>query len=387
MDLLSLLTEEAKKAGFPLTGIVDLDLANQDPQALFALHRERYNQWIDSGYAGKMEYLVRGRERRSDPRLVFPSAQSIFCVALPYHAQPAGAHDSNQGPRYARYLQGPDYHLKIAERLENVMKTVQALWQRTDSAPQLEWKICVDTSAILERTWAHLAGLGWIGKNTLLIHPQYGSYLFLAEVLINQTTGQAPHPLPNYCGQCTRCLTACPTQALISPGTLDSNQCISYWTLEKRGALEITAEQKNKIKNWIAGCDLCQEACPFNRKVSRQAAEEPTDSHSNATLLHHWIDLLQETSEEYRSRIKNSALSRVKPAQFSRNLAITLANTLTDGGFGEEKAMGDFLSLITRRRDQETDEVAQQEWQRCIDLAHEKIHKSETLIFSPNRSP
>ncbi len=372
MDLLTLLTQEAKQAGFPVAGAVDLDLAFLDPQATFQAHLERYDAWIQSGYAGKMEYLIRGRDRRADPRNVFPQAQSIFCVALPYSTQPAGSISPEQGPRYARYLQGPDYHLEIAARLETLMQSVQTSWTPPSNS-RLEWKVCVDTSAILERTWAALGGLGWIGKNTLLIHPQYGSYLFLAEILLNQPTGQGPHLLPNYCGNCTRCLNACPTQALTQPGVLDSNRCISYWTLEKRGALEISDLQKEKIKTWIAGCDLCQEACPFNQKRTRTETEanpsSGTTPSNNATLLNHWLDLLDEGPDAYRLRIKNSALNRVKPAQFSRNLAVTLTNTLRDMTEMPSNAWNELILKIAERRDRETDLIAKQEWQRCLAIA------------------
>ena len=374
MELLPLLVQEAKAAGFPVAGAIDLDLALQDPEARFALHLDRYDQWIEAGYAGKMEYLVRGRDRRADPRLVFPQTQSLFCVALPYPAQTAGAPSPDQGARYARYLQGPDYHEQIAQRLEAVMQSVQAQWIKPESAPDLHWKVCVDTSAILERTWASLAGLGWIGKNTLLIHPQLGSYLFLAEVLINQRTGQGPQPLPSFCGNCTRCLGACPTQALIEPGTLDSNHCIAYWTLEKRGALEITEDKKAKIKNWIAGCDLCQEACPFNFKAVRAAEQTPQLKNAaaeNATLLHHWLGLLRETQSDYRTRIKTSALNRVKPAQFSRNLAIALTNALPSlysaYEIQSEPEYQEIVTLIQQRFEQETDEIARLEWKNCAE--------------------
>jgi epoxyqueuosine reductase len=359
---------------------VDIDLALQDPEANFSKHLEHYDEWIQSGFAGKMEYLIRGRDRRADPRLVFPQAQSIFCVALPYSNQPAGASTLDQGPRYARYLQGPDYHLEIAERLEAVMRSVQDQWQKSPTTPELQWKVCVDSSAILERTWAALAGLGWIGKNTLLIHPHYGSYLFLAEVLINQPTGQGPHLVPNYCGHCTRCLSSCPTGALIQPGTLDSNQCIAYWTLEKRGDLEISASQKGKIKNWIAGCDLCQEACPFNRKPAQRAALsllKTNQGQENATLLNHWIDLLNEIPSDYRLRVKNSALNRVKPAQFSRNLAITLTNTLTEMPPDLGTQLKALLPLIIQRENQETDAIAKQEWENCVRLI--KNHSEKCL--------
>src|SRR5204862_3603488 len=141
---------------------------------------------------------------------------SILVVALPYQKSPAGAPEPSRGPRYARYLKGADYHDTIAEKLEAVMKRVAA------QAPELRWKVCVDTSAELERSWAALAGLGWIGKNTLLIHPKLGSYLFLGEILLNSELDQGPAPLKDYCGNCERCLQGCPTRAFRGPRDLDA---------------------------------------------------------------------------------------------------------------------------------------------------------------------
>jgi epoxyqueuosine reductase len=172
--------------------------------------------------------------------------------------------------------------------------------------------------------------LGWIGKNTLLIHPHYGSYLFLAEVLINKKTGQGPHPIPNYCGNCTRCLNACPTQAFKGSHELDATRCISYWTLEKRGELQLSESDKAKMGTWVAGCDICQEVCPFNLKRSKAelAGSDTLSSpvQDGATELKAWDELFSETEEDYRKRVKNSALNRVKPEEFKRNLRITYEN-------------------------------------------------------------
>lgn len=302
-----------------------------------------------------MAYLVRGRERRSDPRIVFPEAKSIFCVGLPYWKKPIGGPDQ---PRYARYLKGKDYHERIAERLETVMREVRGA---DPSSSGLKWKVCVDTSAILERSWAALAGLGWIGKNTTLIHPKYGSYFFIAEVLLSAELGRGPSPLPNYCGHCTRCLDACPTAAFLGPGTLDARRCISYWTLEKRGELPLTDTDRKKIRTWVAGCDICQEVCPFNLKPAREAVDLSLDG-SPETDLVDWIALLEESPEEYRTRAKDSALSRVKPAQFSRNLAIAFSNYLDD-----QPDRGHWKSLVEKRLEAETDPVARAEWSRVFE--------------------
>jgi epoxyqueuosine reductase len=315
------LTSTALKHEFPVSGALDLESV-LTPDGEFSEHLKRFDSWIAQDFDGEMSYLKRGRERRANPRLLLAEAKSIFCVAIPYERQAPG---STEGPRYARYLRGRDYHEVLAERLEKMMTEV-ALHD-----PGLKWKVCVDTSALLERSWAALAGLGWIGKNTTLIHPRLGSYLFLGEVLINREVGKGPAPLPNYCGQCTRCLTACPTQAFVEAGSLDSRRCISYWTLEKRGTLELTNKERVAMGTWVAGCDICQETCPFNMKPAREKVAGidpavPYNLQSDSTQLREWSQLLSETPEQYKERVKNSSLNRVKPEQFSRNLAIAFLN-------------------------------------------------------------
>ena len=321
-----LLLEVAESSGFPVSGAVDLDLAVE----AMAPHVARYDQWIADGNAGAMSYLLRGRDRRADPRLVFPSAQSILTVAIPYRKQAAGAPSPEEGPRFARYLEGSDYHERIAERLEATMKQV-ALRCLEQGLPAPTWKVCVDTSAVLERSWAVLAGLGWVGKNTLLIHPKLGSYFFLGSVLIDQPTGRGPTPLPDFCGHCTRCLDACPTSAFDAPHALDSRRCISYLTLEKRGEFEASDETLKKTGAWVAGCDICQEVCPFNRKPVKEAEsleEGSAPLELGPIAKQDWESLLAENEEDYRARVRGTALSRIKPREFRRNLLHALGNTL-----------------------------------------------------------
>ncbi|NDD93312.1 epoxyqueuosine reductase [bacterium] len=301
----------------------------------------------------------------------------MFCVALPYDPRPAGSPDSETGVRYARYLnRSQDYHEDIPKRIEELLKEVASEWEKSD----LSWKICVDTSAVLERSWAALCGLGWIGKNTLLIHPQLGSYLFLGVALLNQAVFRSPDPLPHYCGNCTRCLTRCPTQAFVEPGVLNSNSCISYWTLEKRGELSLSAEQRRSIQTWVAGCDLCQEVCPFNTKASRCPPSEDGRV-PNATHFQTWEELLQEDELQYKVRINNSALNRIKPAQFSRNLALALSSRLTElesepaasGVQSQSENLSQLIEKIQKRIERETDPVALKEWQLCLRVAYRRL--------------
>ncbi len=370
MDLPTLLIESAHQEGFLLAGVVDIDLAFSDSKHSIQKHIDQFDTWLKTGFSGSMDYLIRGRNPRANPRLLLPDAQSVFCVAMAYPKTPAGAAQLSEGPRYARYLHGRDYHKEIYEKLEKVMLSVKSKWNSTINPSQLHWKICVDTSAVLERSWAALAGLGWIGKNTLLIHPRHGSYLFLAEVLLNQATGKAPAPLPNLCGHCQRCLDTCPTQAFPKPHLLNSERCISYWTLEKRGHLNLSASDQSKTGAWIAGCDQCQEVCPFNIKPSRQELNDSASADSlknkpSATHLHLWEDLLSESPEEYKKRVKFSAMNRIKPAQFSRNLAITLSNYL-QSDLASPENIDSLKNYILKRISEESDPITLQEWTRCL---------------------
>ncbi len=352
-----LLIAEALAAGFPLAGSVDLDPALAGP---FAEDVDRFDRWIAQGYDGAMSYLARGRDRRANPRLVFPSTESVFCVAIPYSRLPGGSPMPESGPRHARYLDGPDYHLELTARLDAMLERVAANLE----GPPLTWKVCVDTSAVLERSWAALAGLGWIGKNTLLIHPKHGSYLFVAEALLSRPTGQAPAPLPDLCGHCTRCLVGCPTQAFTGPRVLDANRCLSYWTLEKRGPLEISEKDRKSMGTWIAGCDVCQEVCPFNFKAARAAEAEAQVSGDPRPRAMSWIELLDESEEQYVARVKNSALKRVKPPQFRRNLAIALANAASAPDSAQ--AIAALAPRIRAKSARETDPSAIREWERCL---------------------
>lgn len=292
--------------GFAVTGAVDFEAATP----LYQEHAARYREWITAGKQGEMAYLERGLARRLDPKLVFPDLQSVITVAMPYGPHPVG----EPTLRYARYLNEDDYHDVMKSKLERAFLQMAEQKLLPDA---FNYKICVDTSAVLERTWAVLSGLGWIGKNTLLIHPQHGSYLFLGVVFTNAIFNKEVTLLKDYCGSCTRCISSCPTEAL-SSHDLDSRKCISYLTLEQRGSW--SAPQP--LNGFLAGCDLCQESCPYNTKAVKKSEPSP--------LLPHLVldaDRLKEESEdEYRARVKGTALSRVKYADFRRNLKSVLSS-------------------------------------------------------------
>ena len=289
-----------EQEGFPVSGAVDFALAEEAYQP----HAKAYVEWIHRGSHGAMKYLERGLDRRLNPKLVFPELQSVIAVLLPYSPDPVGTEEL----RYARYLNGPDYHELLKEKLERVFVRLKEEGRLPEN---FKYKTCVDTSAVLERSWALLTGLGWIGKNTLLIHPQIGSYAFIGVVFTNATFGEHPKALKDYCGSCTRCIGACPTKAL-SPHDLNANECISYLTLEKRGDWQKAVN----LSGFVAGCDLCQEVCPYNTKAVRYRS-----TNEQASYLVTELDTLAlETKEQYADRISGTALSRIKYEDFRRNL-------------------------------------------------------------------
>lgn len=309
-NLLGAFKEEALRSGFAAFGGFDLDQAQPE----LSEHSQKYQKWLEQGLHGEMQYLQRGLDRRKNINLLFPNAKSVVCGLWGYPSHPLPY------PKHARYLRGGDYHLVIKERLEKVIERVSR-----ETELSIGYKICVDTSAVLERAIANLCGLGFIGKNTMLIHPTLGSYFLIGVALLDLPLGNTPvipTPTPSKCGNCTRCLDGCPTSAFVESGKLDSRKCISYLTLEKRSPF--TKEENEltfgKTYGFVAGCDICQEVCPFNHKRVVQ------ESHSNAPSAPHLekplSELMRESESQYLERVKGTALDRVKFQMAVRNLGL-----------------------------------------------------------------
>jgi len=284
---------------------------------------EQYRNWTAQGYAGEMAYLTRPDSiaRRADPRAIMPETQSVLVVAAAYGRAPLPALDPQHG-RVSRYAWGQDYHIWLRQRLEHLVGQIR---QEVGDFP---CRCYVDTGPVLERAWAQSAGLGWQGKNTCLIHPQAGSYLFLGVALLG--TALSPAPLravavvPS-CGSCTRCLDACPTQALVAPGVLDARRCLSYLTIENRGA--IPPDLRPALGNFVFGCDICQDACPWNKKALEKSAgssEAFTEEPAQRTL--DLPSLLTMSDETFRARFRRTPLWRATPAGLARNAAVVLGN-------------------------------------------------------------
>lgn len=312
------LKAQALGMGFDLAGITTLGPADTTAE---------FEQWLANGYHGEMDYLARGAELRRDSRLPEPGMKSALVVALDYGGK------EPDGP-VARYARGDDYHRLMWDRLEELLEWARAEWDRGKTAPgaesrdgDLRGRAYVDTGPILERDLARRAGIGWVGKNTMLINPQRGSFFFLGALFVDvDLVPEAPFA-SDHCGTCTRCLEACPTQAFVAPRVLDARRCISYLTIEHRS--EIPETLAPLIGEHLYGCDICQDVCPWNVRFAQELKEpafaaREVVAHKSARAL---ADALRDMDEEsYRTAFKGSAMRRAKLAGLRRNAAVVARN-------------------------------------------------------------
>jgi epoxyqueuosine reductase len=273
-------------------------------------HAAAFEAWLDAGHAGSMGYLERGRDKRVDPGGVLPGARSVVACALGYFQ---GAEAS--GPAgVARYAWGDDYHAVMEPRLRALADTIAGL------VPGSVSRTYVDTGPLLERDLAARAGLGWIGKNTMLLHPELGSFFFVGTVLTTAEI-ETDGALPDRCGTCTRCLDACPTGAFVGPYVLDARRCIAYLTIEHRGA--ISDGLRPGVGEWVFGCDVCQDVCPWNRHPP--VAIEPAFQPRHHPAL---ADLLALDEPAYQEAFRGSPVKRARREGLARNAAVVLGNRL-----------------------------------------------------------
>jgi epoxyqueuosine reductase len=301
---------EAAAVGFDLCGIAS---ANAYPELAFL------RQWLDRGYAGEMQYLDRTAARRRDVRQVLPSARSVIVLGTVYNVDrpySTGNADPSQAA-IARYAWGDDYHIVIEQRLDRLVE-----WLRQRAGAAFEGRAYVDTGPVQERVYAQHAGLGWIGKNTCLINPALGSWIFLSEIICNLTLEPDASGL-DQCATCTLCLEACPTGALVDAYVLDSTRCLSYLTIELKGS--IAPELRNAVAEHAYGCDVCQEVCPWNSHPAVSDATEwlPRSGLDSPKLLELW----ERSDDELRSLLKGSAMKRAGVTRLRRNLAVAIGNS------------------------------------------------------------
>lgn len=298
----------AREVGFDLCGIAT---AARHPRL------ERLTSWIDRGYAGEMTYLRKSRDERLDPRRVLPTARSVVSLACLYNTtDPYSTAVTEPGRAViARYAWGDDYHDVLRGRLTELVR-----WMDEASGGGIEAFSCVDNGPVQERVFAEQAGLGWIGKNTCLINPALGSWLFLAEVLTSAEL-EPDRAGVDQCGTCTRCLDACPTGAITEPYVVDATRCVSYLTIETRGAVE--AALRPAMAREIVGCDICQDVCPWNRR--RVASADPAWQPRDAVRFPALVDLCQRSDDDWRRDLKGSALRRAGLRRIRRTLAYAAA--------------------------------------------------------------
>ena len=308
----STIKTRARELGFDLCGIAR---AESYPELSFL------SEWLDRGYAATMGWMHRSAERRADVRHVVPGARSVIVTATLYNAdRPYSSDLAPEVARISRYAWGDDYHDTLKTRLEALLAWMQEGRSRGE-VEGFEARAYVDTGPIQERVYAQYAGLGWIGKNTCLINPEIGSWVFLGEIITTLDLEPDTQGLEQ-CGSCTKCLEACPTGALVEPGVLDSARCVSYLTIEHRG--DIPAAYHAAIGAQVYGCDICQEVCPYNQPapVTTDAPWQPRAGLDLPTLA----SLAARSDDELRALVKGTPMTRAKVDGLRRNLEIALVN-------------------------------------------------------------
>jgi epoxyqueuosine reductase len=308
-ELTTEIKNEARRLGFELVGVT-----TPDPPP----HLDVYQKWLDTGRHGEMMYLEKelAVRRRSNPCEILPECKSILVTGMIY--LPEATTGAISTPRIAAYALGEDYHDVITMRLKELMSHIHRM-----IGYSIPHRIYSDTGPLLERELAQRSGLGWIGKNTCLIHPKKGSYFFLGEILLGiELTPDLPFQKDS-CGSCTRCIDACPTSCILPDRTLDARRCISYLTIELKSA--IPRDLRPFIEGWIFGCDICQQICPWNRRFA-QTTNEPAFQPNAFLLQQSLADLLCLSQEEFRIRFRNSPLKRAKWSGIMRNIAIAAGN-------------------------------------------------------------
>jgi epoxyqueuosine reductase len=310
----ALVKQRARELGFDACGVAP---ATEYPELAFL------EEWLARGYAGEMHYLARTAARRADVRRVLPSARTVVALGTVYNTdRPYSTEIADAGEALiARYAWGDDYHEVIGARLDALVA-----WMRETSEAPFEARAYVDTGPVQERVYAQAAGLGWIGKNTCLIHPELGSFLFLSEIITSLDL-DPDAPGVDRCGACTLCLEACPTAAILEAGVLDARRCISYATIELKG--EIPGELHEPIGSHVYGCDICQDVCPWNQApaLSADPAWQPRPG-----LDRPRVEALDAKSDdELRAALKGSAMKRTGVKGLRRNLAVVRRNVERKG--------------------------------------------------------
>lgn len=292
---------QAEKLGFEACGIAKADFLKDDA--------ERMEQWLDEGCHGEMDYLNRNKEKRYDPRLLNEGTKTVVSVLYNYFPKQTLPADDNF--KIAKYAYGNDYHEVVKQKLRQLLAQIETLTGKLENT-----RIFVDSAPVLERAWAVRCGLGFIGKNTCLIHPKKGSFLFIGQLLLPIEIEPVGNIIPNHCGRCTRCIDACPTGALKAPFQLDARKCISYLTIEYKGDF---SSADTRFNDWIYGCDICQDVCPYNRfsLPNREKEFQPSEKLQSMKKAD-WLNL---NEIQFRELFGKSAMKRAGVEGLKRNVS------------------------------------------------------------------
>ena len=296
-----IIKSQAKKLGFDFCGIAKAEFLEEEAPKL--------EQWLNQHYHGEMAYMANHFDKRLDPTKLVDGAKTV--VSLIYNYYPSER--LSEGPedyKLAKYAYGQDYHFVIKDKLKSLLAVLQ------EEIGEFGGRAFVDSAPVMERQWAQKSGLGWLGKNSLLLNKQMGSFFFLAELIIDLEVSPDPPMVKDYCGTCTKCIDACPTEAIVKPGVVNGSHCISYFTIELKE--QIPQEVKGKFDNWIFGCDICQDVCPWNR-FSKAHKEPLFEPHPDLKQLRKkdWEEI---TAETFNKVFKKSAVKRTKFSGLLRNI-------------------------------------------------------------------
>lgn len=289
--------EQFDSIGFASANTLDIEMDN-------------YKKWIDSAFHGDMGYLDRNLDKRANIGLILNNAKTVIVTLIHYAGFKEKYSNSPNSGKISKYAWSSDYHITVKEKLERIKEAAYEIW------PSNSFKTYVDTGPILEKQWAIKAGLGWQGKNSLLLNKKLGSFCFIG-IIITDLEIPSDHIQQDHCGKCTACIDACPTGAIVMPKVIDSRKCISYWTIETKSDKKFPSEISTNLNSWLFGCDICQDVCPWNKKVKIEIKDEFLPINNQIELK---LDEVKEmTQEKFSVRFKNTPIKRSKLAGLIRN--------------------------------------------------------------------
>ena len=295
--------EKAKHIGFDIVGFAKADLLEDETEIL--------QQWLDKGYQASMSYMEKNLNKRKDVKEILSNAKSVISLAINYYTPEKHSHEIDKG-KVSRYAWGKDYHLVIWQKLNELETELKEL------EPELETLSYVDTGPVMDKAWAVRAGIGWMGKHTNVINPNIGSWFFIANIITNFEF-EYSEIITDHCGTCTACIDACPTNAIVQEYNVDANKCISFQTIENKD--EIRVELKGKLDNWIFGCDICQDVCPWNNKFSVVTSEKDFYPQNKEISFD---EVLALDNHSFKARFIDSPIKRTKLNGLQRNAKFLL---------------------------------------------------------------